>query len=238
MARVLKLEVQNYRSVKERVRIKFPGNSPLVLVGENNAGKSNLARALELILGERWPSTYEPEDHDYHDRDDGNSPIGIGVAVDDLTHYDASGYPLPVTHLRWRYPVDDGNPFGMILQTGEVRYVTKATREQLFCIVVGADRRLAYQLSYSSKYTLLSKVMRRFHEELTHDPERVASLRTEFSQIKDLFQGVGPFAAFSDELRRQVDELSSNLQYRLEIDFSAYDPSNYVSVHGPLRSVD
>jgi putative ATP-dependent endonuclease of OLD family len=109
----------------------------------------------------------------------------------------------------------------------ESSWVSNEVRDQCFCIVVGADRRLSYQLSYSSKYTFLSRLMRRFHEALTEDSDRVDGLRGAFEEIKAIFEGVGPFALFASELQRQVGELSGNLEYGLSVDFSAYDPSNY-----------
>lgn len=44
--RIKRLHVFNYRSIGEEwVEIEFPRNHPLVLIGENNAGKSNILRA-------------------------------------------------------------------------------------------------------------------------------------------------------------------------------------------------
>ena len=51
--------------MKDQICIHFPEKTPVVLVGENNAGKSNIVRALDLILGEMWPKTREPEDHEF-----------------------------------------------------------------------------------------------------------------------------------------------------------------------------
>ena len=228
MGRVKKLRVQYYRSIGEQVEIRFPEHAPLVLIGESNSGKSNLVSALELVLGERWPGTHEPEDHDYYDRDDGNAPIEISVQVDGIEHINNYGRLSVVTHFLWRYPDDDSNPFRMLIRNGgESPYVSNETRHKCLCIVVGADRRLAYQLSYASKYTFLSKLMRRFHNALMNDSNRVEALRRNFDAIKGQFQEVEPFAAFSEELQAQVSELSGNFEYQLGVDFSAYDPSNF-----------
>jgi predicted ATP-dependent endonuclease of OLD family len=54
--------VKNYRSIEAPVKIRLPQTGPLVLLGENNAGKSNLTRALDILLGERWPGTITLED--------------------------------------------------------------------------------------------------------------------------------------------------------------------------------
>lgn len=48
-----RIRIQNYRSIKDTV-FDFPESGILVLVGENNAGKSNIIRAIDLICGEAW----------------------------------------------------------------------------------------------------------------------------------------------------------------------------------------
>ncbi len=68
MGTVSTLMVQNYRSIGERITLRFPAKVPIVLVGDNNAGKSNLVKALDLVLGESWPGSYSTVDHDFHER--------------------------------------------------------------------------------------------------------------------------------------------------------------------------
>ncbi len=69
MARIKKLSIAGYRSIREKIEIKFPPGKPVVLLGENNAGKSNIVKALQLILGPFWPGNHEPEDHEFFGRD-------------------------------------------------------------------------------------------------------------------------------------------------------------------------
>src|SRR5688572_2264477 len=78
MARVSKLSVKGYRSINARIEIAFPPNKPVVLIGENNAGKSNIVRALNLMLGQYSPGYHEPEDHEYFGRD---STVAASVSV-------------------------------------------------------------------------------------------------------------------------------------------------------------
>ena len=54
MGRVRSLQIAGYRSVRDDILVLFPENTPIVLVGENNSGKSNIVRALDLVLGESW----------------------------------------------------------------------------------------------------------------------------------------------------------------------------------------
>jgi putative ATP-dependent endonuclease of OLD family len=130
-------------------------------------------------------------------------------------------------------------------QRGESPYVSNDTRGQCTCIYIAADRRLDYQLSYASKFTFLSKLMRKFHDRLMADTARADDLREKFSETKAIFLGVPEFAEFTSELQAQIAELSGNLQYGLEVDFSAYDPSNFfhaLRVHasegGEVRTIE
>lgn len=228
MGRIRGVSLEYYRSIREEIEIRFPASVPIVLIGENNAGKSNIVRGIEVVVGEYWPGTHEPDDHEFHGRDKDNGPIEINIDLDGVVHTDSRGRSRTVSRLLWRFPGSDGKShFRCILKNGESVYVNNDVRDQCACIVIGADRRLSYQLSYSSKYTLLSKLMKRFHQALTSDPARVQSLKERFEEIKATFEGVPEFATFSRELQQQVDEFSGNLEYGLRVDFSAYDPSNY-----------
>lgn len=226
MGRLTALSIKNFRSIGDEIKIRFPEGLPLVLLGENNVGKSNVARALDLVLGERWPGSWDPEDHDFHQRNK-DLTIEITASLEGVGR-ERYGTWESVTALILRYPPQEDRFFLMEVDgAAETGYVPNEVRDQCPCIVIGADRRLSYELSYASKYTLLSKVMRRFHESLTADADRVASLKSGFSDVKSVFEEVPEFAAFRAELQSQSDELASNLDYRLAIDFSAYDPSNF-----------
>jgi putative ATP-dependent endonuclease of OLD family len=227
MGRVTKLLVRNYKSVRERIELVFPKSGPLVIVGPNNTGKSNLMRALELVLGESWPGSYQPEDHDFHGRDQANLPLEIIVEVEDVKHAGRYG-ASPVRAFLLRHTGGEERPYSMIIGDGsENLYVSNETRDQCRSILISADRRLSYQLGYSSKYTFLSKLTRQFHHALTEDKDRVKSLKAKFEEIRGSFEGIKEFATFTEELQKQMDDFSRNLEYRLEVDFSAYDPSNY-----------
>ena len=228
MGRVRSLRIRNFKSIGDEIEVQFPPKQPLILIGENNAGKSNIVRALELLLGETWPGSYDPEDHDFHNRDRSIEPLEIRVTLEGVTHADKYKGTLSVEGLVWRYEAGEKRPFRMILSGGiENPYPSNDVREQCFCIAVGADRRLSYQLSYTSKYTFLSRLMRRFHRALSDDEARVEALRESFEQTKGLFLGIDAFATFTTELQKQVSQLSGNLKYGLKVDFSAYDPSNF-----------
>ena len=231
MARLTKLTVMNYRSVGDRIEVTLPRGVPPVLVGENNAGKSNIVRALDLLLGETWPGTHEPEDHEFWGRAPERT-IEITASFENAGWYDRQGNCTGVLEkLRWTYrPTEEGDKckFEAICTGGSApRFVSNGTRDQCVCVVVGADRRLSYQLSYVSKWTLLSRLMRKFHGCLISDPERVERLKNQFDTLKTIFAEVPEFAQFHEVLAQQFQQTLLGMTYGLSVDFSAYDPSNF-----------
>src|SRR5690554_4269812 len=75
-----KIQISNFKSIKE-LTIEFPESGILVLVGENNAGKSNIIRAIDAICGDSWYGREKLEDHDYYLRNKGNQ-IQINLFFD------------------------------------------------------------------------------------------------------------------------------------------------------------
>jgi len=107
------------------------------------------------------------------------------------------------------------------------KFVSNELREELLCVSVNSDQNLSYQLSYSTKYTLLSKVTKAFHDKLTENEERVERLKGLFNQIQETFLEVPSFKNFTDQMSTIAGEMLTNMSHALEFDFSAYDPSNY-----------
>lgn len=46
---LIKIELENYKSITESIGVEFRGNFPTVLIGKNGSGKSNILEALEHI---------------------------------------------------------------------------------------------------------------------------------------------------------------------------------------------
>jgi predicted ATP-dependent endonuclease of OLD family len=63
---IKRIHIENFRSIKT---LDFEPGAYCVLIGENNSGKSNILRALNLALGEIWPSERSFSDQDFHDQD-------------------------------------------------------------------------------------------------------------------------------------------------------------------------
>jgi predicted ATP-dependent endonuclease of OLD family len=78
--RISRIQIDNYRSIQS---ISFQPKELALLIGQNNAGKSNVLRALNLVLGEPWPSERNFDETDFHNHDT-NKPIEIRVFFDEI----------------------------------------------------------------------------------------------------------------------------------------------------------
>ncbi|WP_322794738.1 ATP-dependent nuclease [Thermoflexus sp.] len=223
MARIRKLTIEGYRSIRGPIEIMFPPNQPVILMGENNAGKSNIVRALQLVLGPFWPGNHEPEDHEFFGRER-NRVIRIEIEFDPS---DLLGGRF--SRLIWRYDPSSDEPiyFRGIAPDGEAGYVRAEDRDTCIAMVVEAERSLHYHLSYSSKWTLLSRLMHRFHRALSDHGQVRDDLQDLFEQIKGKFHEVPEFKSFVDNLQRELGDLVANMPHRLQVDFEAYNPVNF-----------
>jgi putative ATP-dependent endonuclease of OLD family len=227
---IRKIRIKNYRSIEDWIEIAVPTTTgaPLVLIGENNAGKSNILRALTLVLGERWPGSHNPEDHEAYGRCLDGIELRIHVEVSGLACGNG-GCTAMVERFIWRFDKDADKPCEFSVETNGCghRWVNNALRGALAVMSVGIERDLAWQLSYGSKWTTLSKLMRRFHAQLVEDPNRVERLKGFYKGLVDTFYEVEQFADFAGDLKNATELFGGNLPYGLEIDFSAYDASNF-----------
>lgn len=223
MARISRLKVQGYRSVGPGgVELLFPPNTPLVLVGENNAGKSNIVKAVSMVLGEFWPGNYDPEDHEYFGRSP-LAPISIEIHFDPTDKLSGEYIKLD-----WLFRLDNEKPtFRVHKSTGYTKTPSNEERDGCIGVTVDANRSLRREMSYQSKWTFLSRLMLRFHRALTSQPKVKSELEELFEEIRGKFQGIDVFNSFLSSLQNDFEDLSANMTHRLKVDFSAYNPTNF-----------
>jgi putative ATP-dependent endonuclease of OLD family len=223
MARITRLEISNYRSVEGPVEITFPDGVPLVLFGENNAGKSNVFKALELVLGPFWPGNHDPDDHEFFNRD--RSRVIEVVIQSDPTGLFGGRYE----RLRWKYDRRQDPPVTFLGESppGRTGWVRGEDRDSSMCVLVTAERNLSYHLGYTSKWTFLSRLMHKFHKSMTDEPEVRERLEALFAEIKAEFRRIPSFLEFVTGLQGEFLRLTSSMTYNLEVDFEAYNPVNF-----------
>lgn len=228
MAKLIEIAIEGFRSIQDQLVLKFPDKQPVILIGENNAGKSNVIRAIELLFGEYHPKYKKLDDFDHRDRDT-NNPVTIEAKVAEFKT--KLGRDGEYTCGGFKFKTNKGGDHDFVaihFEDGNVnKFVNNNLREELMCVVVNSEQNLSYQLSYASKFTLLSKVTKSFHDKLTTTPERVSELKGLFESVKKIFSEVKEFSDFTSNMSSIGQHMISNMQHALSFDFSAYDPSNY-----------
>lgn len=225
MATLTAVEYQNYRSIEGPLRLELPDNRPLVLFGENNVGKSNLARGIEMVLGEYWPGNRQPEDHEFFGREPDRT-IRIECEFDRGDPF-GRGYEYIIWEHNPEAPADDRTSFEGRYPSGDTGYISNDDRDTCYCVAAHAEDDLSYQLSYRSKGTLLSKIMHRFHGDLVEHQEVKRRLEELFAETKEQFYRIPSFSHFSESLQEQLGDFLGSMTHQLDVDFEAYNPVNF-----------
>ena len=220
--RLSKVVIDHYRSINH-VEIRMPENKPLVLFGANNAGKSNIISAVQRALGERWPLTQELEDSDFYMRDKSSFPNATIACQFDSTYF-VDRYANHYDNFVLRYAAD-ASQSQFEDRNGRKLFISNDARSAIQSFVVDADRDIGRELSYYSRYSLLSKFSHAVHQSLTE--ENRTSLEASFEEIKKTFEGVPEYATFFSKFKDVLESSVKGFVHSLKADFSAYDPNNF-----------
>lgn len=224
IVRATRVVIDQYRSI-EHIDLTIPEGKPLVLFGPNNAGKSNIISAISRILGERFAPYAEMQDSDFFMRDKNKYPNAwIGCHFDSPYHFPRQRPPVYECYVRYCRETSENTYCDF---QGNRLYISNNDRSAIQAYLVDAERSINYQLSYASKYTLLSKFSHAIHSALNKDDR--ASLDEAFQQIKSIFEGIPEYSAFAEHFSETVRESVQGFVHKLEVDFSAYDPNNYAN---------
>lgn len=222
--RATRIVIDQYRSI-EHVDLTIPEGKPLVLFGPNNAGKSNIISAISRILGERYAPYVEMQDSDFFMRNKDKFPHSwIGCHFDVPYHCDRQGNTYYECYVKY---CKESSENIYCDSNGSRLYISNGDRKAIQAHLVDAERSISYQLSYSSKYTLLSKFSHSIHAALNEDSKVL--LNEAFRQIKTVFQSIPEYSAFASDFTETVKESVQGFIHKLEVDFSAYDPNNYAN---------
>lgn len=179
------------------------------------------------MFGEFHPKYKKLDDYDHYNRNTNNEIIikaeGNGfINTIGYNNYTCNGFEFSKNRSK------EADFFAIQANDGQKnQYVKNELREELLCVVVNSEQNLNYQLSYASKFTLLSKVTKSFHDKLVENTDRVEKLKALFGEIKNTFFEVAEFQQFNSNMSTIAEQMLTNMSHALQFDFSAYDPSNY-----------
>ena len=228
--RLTRFSVEHFRSI-EKIEVIFPKNTPVILFGPNNVGKSNILKALDCMLGEKHASYFDFQDSDYYFRDSKNHPNIAFTACFDEDFYSGNNYnPSTNTVCFSTNKTTAGkieNTFHYPAGTNDGKKIFLSNEDKGKCqfIFIDATRDISRQLSYYSQYSILSKMARKMHEVMQQAVKD--TLTDHFKNIKSTFETVPEYKKFHERLQKAFESNIDGFEHKLEIDLSAYDPNNY-----------
>lgn len=206
------LSIENYRSI-EHIDVEF--SSVNALVGGNNAGKSNILRALNIVLGETWPTRpFTSKDYFKHDL---TKTIHIIVIFQNALNCDPDvhGFWLRcAAHQQPEFFAVDAHGNECCWPNGSLKRVNTVMREEVALLYLGLDREAETQLR-SSQWTLYGKLLRRIEAGIAPATKNAFTSEVTNAYQRHLHPALGPAQNIMDNIVRRQTGL--DIQLRLQM---------------------
>lgn len=185
--KISRVRIHNWRSIKE---VDFCPSDMTVLIGANNAGKTNILSAINFLLGERYPMPGNLQDSDFFEN---NRNQAIRIRLDFIE--------APYSRLEFDTGKSQYNLSAYDNDGVQVRGFTNEHRAQLAFAYVDASRSFDRQFG-TSRFTLFGQAIRHLHNDLRQgsEAERLPRLRDTLSQAHDLLR-TNLYQSFESSLR-------------------------------------
>jgi putative ATP-dependent endonuclease of OLD family len=160
---IKKIKIQNFRSIRN-LEIKLGKIN--AFIGSNNAGKSNIMKALNLILGEGYPTIKSFDDKDFYRYSRDNS-ILIQVSFDQPLNCDSSIYGFKLTYdgNDCEYVAIDQDENELTYSPQRVKRVSKKMKDEVALIYLSLERLASKQVS-SSQWTSYGKLLKHLNAQI------------------------------------------------------------------------
>jgi predicted ATP-dependent endonuclease of OLD family len=221
---IKKLSIKNYRSI-EALNIELNGIS--AFIGPNNAGKSNILSALNLVLGETYPGSRSFAENDFHNRDTSH-PIEIKVifnsSLGDFYHQAIWGFSLKAYETSGGieaeyYAVDQNGEVLQYYSGGNNMKVSNEMRDKALVLFFGLNRDIESQLR-TTQWTIYGKLLKHLNYKLPQaskaEFDRTVKASTHHLDSED-------FVKFKEIMQTVVQE---NTGLEINMEFQAFDPIN------------
>jgi len=207
------LRIKNFRSIKEEIKVNFSKNKT-VLVGQNNAGKTNIILALDILFGGKYPTYYSLEKEDFFDPE---RPTEIEAKLSEINK--ERDYP----HIKWKERHEKSDKGRISYNKGELycKFTARLKEEEIIknyeiyvekpyppqngknkvfsisddfrnsllsFVFVPADRTIRVDLK-SGEYTWYGKLLRQILESRSQS-EEYRDLLAKLNEIEDIIRKI------------------------------------------------
>lgn len=219
--------IKNYKSIRD---LEFSPSPRLnVLIGENNAGKSNILEAINLLLGPTFPTFNSISRQDHYQGNEENR-IYIKLSFD-------TGECLQFTEF-----LDDSRkqkPGLYYSSTSQAeKLCSSKEREKFCCAYVGVERQISDFLP-SNRWNLLGRILLDINEKFTQEKTEDGNLKMEVlkKKLDDIRDGIlftvkdengnEIMKNFIETLRNETANQINVNKEDIEINFNLYNPWNF-----------
>lgn len=190
--RISQIEINNFRSIKELVIT--PGNL-CALIGPNSAGKTNILKAIDLVLGEGWTTKAKVARELFNDT---NHPVSIKISFSSPIEFkNKRGFDVSISSVKLEMNLEPDLTAKTTINNGATFYDQDQFKRLCHFILIPSERQLGAELRVS-QWTMLGKLMRLVYENyISKYGGNEENLKVEFSEkikpAKDFLE-----AGFSD----------------------------------------
>lgn len=210
--KISRIIIRNWRSVKDA---DFEPADMTILVGANNAGKTNILSAINFLMGDRWPLPANLLDSDFY-QSDRRREIFIQLDFEDAPYS-----RLDFDTSRERYVFQAYDARGQPVRGG----FDNEQRARLAFAYVDAGRNFDRQFG-ASRWTLFGQAVRILHDNLLRSgSDRLPRLRSLLDQAHDLLK-TDLYAEFESALREAFAAQLRTSRYDVQFQFRTLDETN------------
>ncbi len=211
---ITQLDIENFRSIKS-ASIKF--NKINAVIGPNNAGKSNILRAIDLLLGDKYVTEGSFQDSDFYKHNKENT-IRMRIRFDEplQSNWNVYGFSLDF----------DGNEciYSPINMAGEVidygygpSRVKNEMKDEVRLMLLGVNR-LASQQIKTSQWELYGRLLKKIERTIDNVKKEQFEKDIERSYNANIYPQV---QEFEELLKQHTKELTG---LNLDLHLSILDP--------------
>jgi len=210
---IRQIEINNFRSIKELV--VTPGNL-CALVGPNSTGKTNVLRAIDLVLGEGWTTKARVARELFNDT---SKSVIIGITFSSpITFKNKKGYDVSISSVRMEMTLEPELSVKTSINGDKNKpfYDNDQFKKLCHFILIPSERQLGSELRVS-QWTMLGKLMKLVYENY------ITKYEGDEKSLKDAFtEKIKPAKDFLED-----DFTSDEVTYKKFVDtFKKYCKEN------------